>query len=122
MPKKLKYDDRIKIKIKVRNLSGQWRWQHFCYAPRDLVLEHEAASGRRMYDSVKKWAKEQIGVNLTTVPAMNSLRERIVSMYRDDPAYADMFSISSFSSQGWPRLWVVQNIKEELREFALFEN
>lgn len=86
-------------------------WMHFSYIPSSLVGLYEK-DGFKVSDSIIRWAKEDVGVDIEDARSLRLAKSKIKSMYKDK--YPDMYLDCEIDSQGWVRLWIIEHIKEEL--------
>lgn len=106
-----------KILLKLRGSSSKSEWQHLCYVDKALYDNYVIATQKAMSDmgeTISRWCKQDFNVDikLDTRTDVETLRNIVKNQYK--ALYPDIYQDSTTDRQGWMRIWVTKNIKEEL--------
>lgn len=100
-----------KLMIKVHN-GKEWIWRHFCYVPVELINRY-GKDGVCLSEKIVAWAKADTGVDITDIRSLRLAKSKIKALYKQK--YPDLYMDNEIDKQGWNRLWVIEHIREELK-------
>lgn len=100
-----------KVMTKIHN-GKEYIWRHFCYVPTELLKKY-GKSGVALDEKIKTWAKKDVGVEIADTRSLRLAKSKIKSLYKSK--YPDLYLENEIDKQGWNRLWVIEHIREELK-------
>lgn len=104
-------ENHSKVLVKVHNGKG-WVWRHFCYVPTELLNKYKK-TGVELSDKILSWANLDTGIGIADLDSLKAAKDRIRALYKQK--YPDLYMENEIDKQGWNRLWVIEHIREELK-------
>lgn len=115
----IRNNSNVKLLLKVFSLDkNKFIWVHFCYVNKNLYeqfMQEKNLQSTDLNQIISQWCKKDFNkkVVLSSTEDIQIIREIVKNYY--EKIYPEIFIENNTDHQGWLRVWITKNLKEELK-------